>query len=141
MGLKDSGVKMSKSNKNDYSRINLMDSPELIRQKITRAKTDSIYEIYYDDKREELANLIRIFAEIKNTTPQALIEEFKWNNIGELKKDLAESLVEEFKPIREKTMEIISSGNLNAELKEGLDKARQMASVNMDEIKKRIGFI
>jgi tryptophanyl-tRNA synthetase len=45
MNLKDANRKMSKSELSDYSRINLTDDPELIFDKIKKAKTDSISKV------------------------------------------------------------------------------------------------
>lgn len=42
MSLLDGTNKMSKSAENDNSRINLLDSPDLITKKIKRCKTDLI---------------------------------------------------------------------------------------------------
>lgn len=42
MSLQDGRSKMSKSDENDGSRINLLDSPAEIRRKIKRCKTDSV---------------------------------------------------------------------------------------------------
>lgn len=70
MNLKDASKKMSKSELSDYSRINLTDDPELIFDKIKKAKTDSIAKvskfhkkkkIKYDANRPEMCNLIRIY--------------------------------------------------------------------------------
>lgn len=47
MSLIDGKSKMSKSCPNDLSRINLLDSPDVIRNKIKRCKTDSISYISY----------------------------------------------------------------------------------------------
>ena len=42
MSLHDGTSKMSKSDPNDLSRINLLDSPAEIRRKIKKCKTDSV---------------------------------------------------------------------------------------------------
>ena len=46
MGLRDSTKKMSKSDTNDSSRINLTDDVTVIFEKIKKAKTDSIPKVY-----------------------------------------------------------------------------------------------
>ena len=54
---------MSKSDNSDYSRINLTDSPDDIRRKIQKAKTDAIKGISFDPEiRPEISNLIKIYA-------------------------------------------------------------------------------
>ena len=57
---------MSKSAESDFSRINLSDDPDLIRQKIQRAKTDSFATVAGDPgvKRPEAENLLGIYRSI-----------------------------------------------------------------------------
>ena len=140
MSLKDPFFKMSKSSKSEYSRINLLDSPDIIKQKIVKAKTDSIVEVYYDENRNELANLIRIFGEIVGVSPENVVGMYNWENIAEFKRSLVEVIVEELRPIREKTFEIKSLGSLKEELLQGEIKAKETAEKNMAEIKKLVGF-
>jgi tryptophanyl-tRNA synthetase len=53
---------MSKSAEADGSRINLLDPPALIKQKIKRAKSDAATGICFDDPdRPEAANLLGIY--------------------------------------------------------------------------------
>jgi len=61
MSLKDGTAKMSKSDPLDHSRINLTDSKDLIAQKIKKAKTDLIPQIYYDKERPEISNLLTVY--------------------------------------------------------------------------------
>ena len=59
MSLRDGTSKMSKSALSDMSRITLTDSPDLIRKKIAKAKTDTEGLVTYDPKlRPEVANRI-----------------------------------------------------------------------------------
>lgn len=46
LSLRDGVSKMSKSDKNDMNRINLNDEPEVVYEKIMRAKTDSIPKVF-----------------------------------------------------------------------------------------------
>ena len=111
-----------------------------IKQKIVKAKTDSIVEVYYDENRNELANLIRIFGEIVGVSPENVVGMYNWENIAEFKRSLVEVIVEELRPIREKTFEIKSLGSLKEELLQGEIKAKETAEKNMAEIKKLVGF-
>ena len=65
MSLQNGNKKMSKSDSNLKSCINLVDDSEVIRLKIRKAKTDSLGTIKYDSERPELANLLRIYAAIE----------------------------------------------------------------------------
>lgn len=102
MSLKDARVKMSKSSKADYSRINLLDPPELIHSKITKAKTDSIATLLLDESRPEITNLMRIFAAIQETQPADIQTKFQDATIMQFKEGLSQALIEKLSPIREK---------------------------------------
>lgn len=52
MSLVNAENKMSKSDPAVRSRINLIDDPEVIKEKVKRAKTDSLGTITYDPKRK-----------------------------------------------------------------------------------------
>ena len=68
-------MKMSKSDKSKKACINIIDDPEMIRIKISKAKTDAIgrvrsnyiilLQIKYDESRPELLNLLSIYAAIE----------------------------------------------------------------------------
>lgn len=45
MSLKDASKKMSKSDKSKKATINIIDDPEMIRIKISKAKTDSVGKV------------------------------------------------------------------------------------------------
>lgn len=63
MSLTDGRKKMSKSDPNDNSRINLLDAPELVRKKIKRARTDAVAGLTFDDpERPEADNLLALYA-------------------------------------------------------------------------------
>ena len=60
MSLQDPTKKMSKSDDNPNSYILIMDPPEVIRKKISRAVTDSIGVINYTDEQPGVKNLLDI---------------------------------------------------------------------------------
>ena len=61
--LPDGSKKMSKSEPNESSRINLLDPPELITKKIKRAKSDSSIGIEFNNpERPESKNLLMIYS-------------------------------------------------------------------------------
>lgn len=47
MSLKDGTKKMSKSDESDYSRINLLDAPDIIQKKLQKAKSDSFEDLSF----------------------------------------------------------------------------------------------
>ena len=63
MSLTDGTAKMSKSDPNEGSRINLLDPPELISKKIKRAKTDPTMGLEFGNpERPEADNLLGLYA-------------------------------------------------------------------------------
>jgi len=65
MSLIDGTKKMSKSDPNQGSRINLLDPPEIITKKIKRAKSDSSIGIEFrNPERPESKNLLMIYSSI-----------------------------------------------------------------------------
>ena len=63
MSLIDGSKKMSKSDPNEGSRINLLDTPEIITKKIKRAKSDSYIGIEFNNpERAESKNLLMIYS-------------------------------------------------------------------------------
>jgi len=80
MNLRDGTSKMSKSDNSEYSKINMIDTPEEIHAKVKRAKTDSISGISYDPTRPEIANLLSIFAAFTSKQETQIAEQFKKNH-------------------------------------------------------------
>ncbi|MDQ1235568.1 tryptophanyl-tRNA synthetase [Paenibacillus sp. SORGH_AS306] len=64
MSLDDGTKKMSKSNPNVGSFIALLDPPDVIRKKLSRATTDSGREVMYDPQNKpEISNLMSIYSQ------------------------------------------------------------------------------
>merc|ERR1719258_42415 len=70
MSLQDGTSKMSKSDPNDLSRINLLDSEAEIRRKIKKCKTDSIKGVGYHPDRPEANNLLGIYEAMTGKTKE-----------------------------------------------------------------------
>lgn len=90
MSLKDGTKKMSKSDASDNSRINLTDEPEVIFDKIKKAKTDSIIKIQANQNRPEVTNLLKIFSGITEKPISEIESEFVGKTISVFKNVLAE---------------------------------------------------
>lgn len=65
---------MSKSGDSDAARINLEDTDEMIIQKISKAKTDSLGPVtLQDENRPELNNLMRIYTAVSGKAEADLV--------------------------------------------------------------------
>ena len=142
MDLQDPTKKMSKSEENANSYILIMDSPEVIRKKISRAVTDSIGVVNYCDEQPGVKNLINIICAIKNTTPEEVVASYEGKGYADLKKDVAEIIIEELAPVQEKANALLGDKKYLEEIyKEGAQKANYASMKMLRKMQKKIGLI
>ena len=144
MSLKDGLKKMSKSELSDLSRINLTDDKDQIINKIKKAKTDTLplpSTIEELEKRPEAKNLIGIYSSLMNNTFQKSIDEFAGKNFSEFKEKLSDVVVNEINPISLKIKELLNDKVfLEKILKDGYEKANEIASKKIKKIHEILGF-
>ncbi len=144
MSLRDGLKKMSKSDPSDLSRINLIDNADVIMQKIKKAKSDSIAEIFYDkENRPEVSNLLDIYASLAETKITTIVEQYEGKLCGQFKQDLAEVLIDKITPIGNKIKELCQNDEQYVRdiLRIGAEKASIIAKHNIQEIRELVGFI
>lgn len=143
MSLTDGTNKMSKSDPADGSRINVLDPPNVIRDKIKRCKTDALPGVEWDNpERPESTNLLNIYAAVQpGRTREDILEEVKDMKWGEFKPLLAEAIVAHLEPIQKRYAEVrADEGYLRRVLKEGADAADEIASKTLKGAKVAMGF-
>lgn len=141
LSLDDPTRKMSKSSENIGSYISLMDEPSVIRKKIMRAVTDTGREVRYDpETKAGVSNLLVINSLCSDRSITELESIFAGVGYGELKKDTAEVVVTRISPIRERTLELMESGELEAVLTDGAEKARETAEKTLQRAKQAMGL-
>lgn len=143
--LKDPAVKMSKSDPNPLSRIDLMDSAEDIQQKLKKSTTDSVSkDITYDPvNRLGLANLIEIHAALSDSTVENVVDEIQTKAFTKqtYKEHLAAVINEKIQPINKEMQLLLSDrGHLNAVLKDGADRASGIAEATMKQVRELTGL-
>ena len=142
MSLQEPTKKMSKSDDNLNSFILIMDPPDVIRRKISRAVTDSIDIINYSDDQPGVKNLLNILSAITNKTPETLVKEYEGKGYADLKTDVAEAIVNELAPIQDKVKELLKDKKtLETIYKDGASKASYIANKTLRKVQKKIGFI
>ena len=142
MSLNDGLKKMSKSDPNENSRINLLDSPEQIIKKIKRAKSDSFTGIEFNNpERPESKNLLMIYSILNGKNIDELENELSQTGWGTFKKLIAEQLIESLKPIQERYKVLIDDPyQLNKILLRGKEKAEHVANETLNRVKTNLGF-
>ena len=142
MSLQEPTKKMSKSDDNPNAYILIMDPPDVIRKKVSRAVTDSIGVINYTDEQPGVKNLLDILIAINKTTAEELVEYYKGKCYADLKKDVAEAIVSELEPIQNKVNEILKDKKgLEEIFKLGAEKASYVSMKTLRKMQKKIGFI
>ncbi|WP_248928065.1 tryptophan--tRNA ligase [Paenibacillus hamazuiensis] len=142
MSLDDASKKMSKSNPNAGSYIAMLDEPDVIRKKISRAVTDSGREVKFDPQgKPEVSNLISIYAQCADMTVQEVEAMYEGQGYGPFKKDLAERVVAVLEPIQQRYRDIRGSGELHSFLRQGAERAAAAAQPVLRQVKEKMGFL
>ena len=139
----DGGGKMSKS-ENQYATLYLSDDDELIRKKVMKAKTDSGPTTANAEKPDYIVN---IFSLLHLVSSKEVVEKFEtdYNNCtiryGDMKKQLAEDMVQFISPIRQKADAIRNDSRYLKEVMEkGAEKARKSARATMELAREAMGL-
>ena len=141
--LQDPAAKMSKSSSSPQGIVDVLDEPDVIRRKISRAVTDTGSGIQADETNKPgITNLLRIYSGLAGETVAALESRYAGAGYGQFKKDLAEVVVGALAPIRERTEKMLADeAALDRLLAQGADRARALARPTMAAVSDRVGFL
>jgi tryptophanyl-tRNA synthetase len=135
---------MSKSDPSDMSRINLNDDPDLIAQKVRKAKTDpeplpaDAAEL---DGRPEAKNLVTIYSALADESVADVLARFAGQGFGAFKPALAELMVETLRPIGQRLAEFQRDpAELGRLLAIGAQKARAVAEPTLKAAYQAMGL-
>jgi tryptophanyl-tRNA synthetase len=141
MSLQDPTKKMSKSDPNQKAFLSLLDDPKQIEKKIKSAVTDSDGIVKYDKvNKPGISNLLSIYAILGGKSISELEEMYQGKGYGDFKSDLAEVVVNAFKPIQDKYYELINSSELDDILDRGAEKANKVASKTLKKMENAMGL-
>lgn len=141
-GLDGSG-KMGKS-ESEKNAVYLSDEPDAIRRKVMSAVTDSGPTLPNQEKPAEIENLFTLMKAV--SAPDAVARfEAAYNDCsiryGDLKKQLAEDMVDFTQPIRERIKEVSGDlGRLRKVRQLGAEKARTQASETLQDVRNIMGI-
>ncbi|MDX6272714.1 MAG: tryptophanyl-tRNA synthetase [Acidobacteriota bacterium] len=140
MSLGDATKKMSKSDENVSSSITLLDDADTVRRKFKRAVTDSGTEITFDETRPAITNLLTIYQILTGQQPAEVEANFAGKGYAALKAELADVTIEFLRPLQER-IRGYGDAELDRLLDEGRERAQQLASVTLDDVKARLGIV
>jgi tryptophanyl-tRNA synthetase len=141
MGL-DGQAKMSKSLGNT---IGLLDTPEVIWEKLRPAMTDPARKTRKDPGNPEICNIYSLH---KQFSPAATVAEVdqKCRSAGwgciDCKKVLSDNLARELAPIRARAADLAAAPRkVDEVLAAGAERARKLAAETLTEVRRRMGFL
>ncbi|ETI66091.1 tryptophan--tRNA ligase [Neobacillus vireti] len=141
MSLQEPTKKMSKSDPNKKGFITLLDEPNQIVKKIKSAVTDSEGIVKFDkENKPGVSNLLSIYSILAEKSITDLEQMYAGKGYGDFKGDLAEVVVNFFKPIQDKYYSLMESSELDDILDRGAEKANQAANKTLKKMENAMGL-
>jgi len=145
MSLTEPTKKMSKSDENPKAYISLLDDLNVIEKKIKSAVTDSEGVIEYrpdDETKAGINNLLTIMSAVTGKDIDKIVEEYQGKGYGDFKKNVAEAVVEEIRPIRARYDELSNDKQYLVDICEkGAIEASKIAGRTLSKVYKKVGFV
>lgn len=139
MSLSDPLRKMSKSEPDGS--VELLSSTDVNRRKIMRAVTDSGRDIVFDESRPGLFNLLEMYQLLSEESREAIEARFAGKGYGDLKKALAELVIDTLQPIQERYVELLANPNhLDNLLRQGAAQIEPTAQATLKRVKEAVGL-
>jgi tryptophanyl-tRNA synthetase len=144
MSLRDGSAKMSKSDPSEASRIALIDSDDVIAQKLRKAKTDAEplpREAAGLAERPEARNLVTIFAALAGTSVDSVLADHAGQGFGAFKPALADLAIAQLAPIRDRLTRLLDDRTaVAAILERGAERARALAAPTLLQAQRATGL-
>jgi tryptophanyl-tRNA synthetase len=141
--LQDPTSKMSKSASTPAGIVELLDDPKVSAKKIRSAVTDAGREVVYDpENKPGVSNLLAIHSALTGRPVAALQDDFAGGGYGDLKKAVAEALVEFVTPVRDRVRAYLDDpAELDKILARGAERAREVTSATLATTYERMGLL
>lgn len=141
MDLQHPERKMSKSVDSPLGTIGVLDEPADVERKVRRAVTDTDGEVRYDpEAKPGLSNLLELLAAATDRRPDDVAGGYE--RYGDLKRDVAEALVELLRPVRERHAELSADpGGVREVLARGAARAHEMAAATYARAADAVGLL
>jgi tryptophanyl-tRNA synthetase len=143
LDLQDPTAKMSKSSSSPNGLIELLEDPAKSAKKVKSAVTDTGREILYNTaEKPGVSNLLTIYSALTGRAVADLVDAYAGKGYGDLKKDLAEVVVEFVTPIQRETRRYLDDpAELDKMLAIGATKAREVAATTLASVYDNVGFL
>lgn len=98
--------------------------------------------MYYAEGKDGINNLMEIYSAVTGKDMAAIEAEFEGRGYGDFKVAVGEAVAEELRPIQERFAELMKDkAQLEVLMKQGAERAAQIATRTLDKAKKKMGFV
>ncbi|HWE13343.1 MAG TPA: tryptophan--tRNA ligase [Solirubrobacteraceae bacterium] len=140
MDLQFPDRKMSTTGGSPQGTVYVLDEPATIVKKFRSSVTDSGSEVRRAPDKPGISNLIDILAAVRGVAPDAVQNEFAGSGYGAFKQAVADAVVSNLAPVRERYQELRGDEEeLEAILEAGADKARAIAADTLADVRMAMG--
>ena len=139
--LTDPTKKMSKSDPNPNSYIQIIETRDETIKKVKRAVTDSGSEVRFEEGKDGICNLMNIYSAFTGKTYEEIEKEFEGKGYGDFKLAVGETCADKLQPVREEFARLSADkAYLEGIMKEGADKAAYLARKTLSKVYRKVGF-
>lgn len=141
--LQNPDSKMSKSGETENGILWLLDEPSRLVKKIKSAVTDNDGSVHFDrEAKPGVSNLLTMLSVLGGTSIETLEHEFAGRGYGDLKSAVADAVVAEFGPVRERALELLADpAELDRLLAVNADRANELAEATLARAYDHVGFL
>jgi tryptophanyl-tRNA synthetase len=141
--LQEPTAKMSKSSSSPNGLIELLDDPKVVAKRIRSAVTDDAREIRFDvEAKPGISNLLTIYSALTGRPVSDLVADYDGKGYGDLKKDLADVVVEFLEPFQARVREYLDTPDvLDDLLADGAERVGKLAATTLERVYDRIGLL
>lgn len=141
--IRQPAERMTRSSNDKKSRIDIMDSSDMIVSKCKKAVTDFTSEVYFDEiNRPGVSNLVAIHSLITGKSYDIIQEESKGQQTAQYKLVVADSLIKYLTPLQEKIrLYLADKGYLKTVVESGASRAKLVAEETLRELYDKVGFL
>lgn len=141
MSLQEPEKKMSKSETNPKASVSVLDTPDVIMKKFKSAVTDSEAQVCYREGKDGINNLMSVYYCCTGKSFDEIEAEFEGKGYGAFKPAVAEAVIEQLRPVRERYEKLIcDKAYLDECAKTGAERALALSNRMVTKVKKKIGF-
>ena len=143
MDLQDPTSKMSKTTSTEKGILEMMEDPARLAKKLRSAVTDTETEIRYDpETKPGVSNLLVIHSVLSGAPLEALEAEFAGQGYGDLKKAVADVVIEAVTPFRTRMTELLDDpAELDRILARGAERATVIAAATTARVRDAVGLL